>query len=91
MRSRYSAFVLRDAGYLLRTWEAADRPPEVTFDPEIRWTGLEILGSTGGSAFHREGTVRFRALFRLRGRDGEQLENSRFARAGGLWVYAGVA
>jgi SEC-C motif domain protein len=91
MRSRYSAFVVRDAGYLLRTWAAAARPPAVDFDPEIRWTGLDVLGSTGGTAFHTEGTVDFRARFRVRGQDGEQRENSRFVREGGVWVYVAEA
>jgi SEC-C motif-containing protein len=89
MRSRYSAFAVRDAGYLLRTWWTATRPPEVSFDTELRWTGLDILASTGGSAFHTEATVHFRARFRRHGQDGEQCENSRFVREDGLWVYVG--
>lgn len=87
MRSRYSAFAVRDEGYLLRTWSAGTRPPGVLFDEAVRWTGLDILGTTGGSAFHSEGTVEFLARFRLRGTDGEQRENSRFVRERGLWVY----
>ncbi len=87
MRSRYSAFVVHDAGYLLRTWSAATRPPSVDFDADLRWTGLEVLATEGGTAFHEEGRVDFRARFRIRGRDGEQRENSRFVREAGLWVY----
>jgi SEC-C motif-containing protein len=87
MRSRYAAFAVGDAAYLLRTWAAATRPPDLDLDPAVRWTGLDILGSTGGSAFHAEGTVAFRARYRLDGRDGEQRENSRFVREGGRWVY----
>ncbi|SEG74837.1 SEC-C motif-containing protein [Actinacidiphila yanglinensis] len=87
MRSRYSAFAVGDAPYLLRTWAAASRPPGVDLDPGMRWTGLDILGTTAGSAFHTEGTVDFRARYRLRGQDGEQRANSRFVREGGLWVY----
>jgi SEC-C motif-containing protein len=87
MRSRYCAFVVRDAAYLLRTWAAATRPPRLRFDEDIEWTGLEILGSTGGSAFHNEGTVEFRAHFVVDGRPGDQYENSRFAREDGRWVY----
>lgn len=91
MRSRYSAFVARDAAYLLRTWAAATRPAAVDFDPGLRWTGLEILASTGGSAFHTEATVEFRAHYRVGGRAGEQRENSRFGREDGGWVYVGEA
>lgn len=83
MRSRYSAFVVGDTAYLLRTWSASTRPPQLRLSDNIRWTGLEILGSTGGSAFHTEGTVEFRANYA----GGHQQENSRFARENGEWMY----
>ncbi|MFG1806839.1 YchJ family protein [Streptomyces sp. NPDC049040] len=89
MRSRYSAFAVRDAGYLLRSWHSSTRPRDVAFDPEVRWAGLDILGGTGGSAFHTEGTVEFRAHFRSGGLAGDQHENSRFVREDGRWVYLG--
>jgi SEC-C motif-containing protein len=87
MRSRYSAFVVRDAPYLLRTWYSETRPRELTLDDDIKWTGLEILGSTGGSPFHTEGTVEFRANYLLDGQPGHQQENSRFLRENGSWAY----
>ena len=87
MRSRYSAYVVRDEAYLLRTWAAANRPRRVTFDDGLRWTGLEIIGGTGGSAFHTAGTVEFSAHFVHDGQPGEQRENSAFLRVGGAWVY----
>jgi SEC-C motif-containing protein len=87
MRSRYSAFVVRDARYLLRTWSAGTRPPALRFDANIEWTGLDILSTSGGSAFHTEGTVEFRAHFTLDGRHDDQHENSRFTREDGQWVY----
>ncbi|BBC37778.1 hypothetical protein SGFS_090720 [Streptomyces graminofaciens] len=83
MRSRYSAFVVRDEAYLLRTWHPRTRPAEVGLDPAMRWTGLEILGTTEGSAFHTTGTVTFRASFR----GGSLHERSRFERVDGAWVY----
>lgn len=87
MRSRYSAFVVRDAAYLLRTWAAGTRPARLSFDKDLQWTGLDVLGSTEGSAFHTEGTVEFRAHFLHDGQPGDQYENSRFVREDGLWVY----
>ena len=87
MRSRYSAFVVRDPVYLLRTWSAANRPPDVHFDDDLRWTGLDILGRTGGSAFHTAGTVEFCAHFTIDGQGGEQRENSGFVRVEGVWFY----
>lgn len=83
MRSRYSAFVRRDEPYLLRTWHPRTRPAGVEFDPGTRWTGLEILGSGDGTAFHTTGTVTFRASYR----GGSMEERSRFERADGAWVY----
>ncbi|MFD4603134.1 YchJ family protein [Streptomyces sp. NPDC058464] len=83
MRSRYSAFVKRDEPYLLRTWHPRTRPPRVDFDAGMRWTGLEILATTDGSAFHTTGTVTFRASFG----DGSLHERSRFERVEGAWVY----
>jgi SEC-C motif-containing protein len=87
MRSRYSAFAVGDAAYLLRTWHPSTRPAGLDFEPAQRWTGLDVLGTTGGSAFHAEGTVEFRAHYTLRGETGSQYENSRFAREDGRWVY----
>ncbi|MFD5497458.1 YchJ family protein [Streptomyces sp. GDS52] len=83
MRSRYCAFVRLDAGYLLRTWHPRTRPERVDLDPGMRWTGLEILDTTGGSAFHTTGTVTFRASHR----GGSLHERSRFERVDGAWVY----
>jgi SEC-C motif domain protein len=90
MRSRYSAFVVGDAPYLLRTWHSTTRPSELRLDDDIEWTGLEILGSTGGSAFHSEGTVEFRADYIVDSRPGHQQENSRFVRENGAWTYVGA-
>ncbi|OIJ90742.1 hypothetical protein BIV25_31145 [Streptomyces sp. MUSC 14] len=83
MRSRYSAFVKGDTGYLLRTWHPRTRPERLELDPRMRWTGLEIVDSTDGSAFHTTGTVTFRASYR----GGALHERSRFERVDGAWVY----
>lgn len=87
MRSRYSAFAVGDTGYLLRTWHPTTRPGSLDLEPDRRWSGLDILGTTGGSAFHAEGTVEFRAHFTLRGHADSQYEHSRFVRENGEWVY----
>ncbi|MFE9677973.1 YchJ family protein [Streptomyces sp. NPDC006259] len=83
MRSRYCAFVKGDAGYLLRTWHPRTRPGRLDLDPGMRWTGLEILDTVGGSAFHATGIVEFRASYR----GGALRERSRFERVEGAWVY----
>ncbi|GAA3142279.1 YchJ family protein [Streptomyces echinatus] len=83
MRSRYSAFVRGDAAYLLRTWHPRTRPGRLDLDPRTKWTGLEILDTAEGSAFHPTGTVTFRASYR----GGSLHERSRFERVDGAWVY----
>ncbi len=88
MRSRYAAFAVQDAPYLLRTWHPETRPPGVDFDPAMRWVRLEILDTTEGSAFHSTGTVTFRAHYTDDGRPDSLHEKSRFVRHEGAWVYA---
>ncbi|MEU8889813.1 YchJ family protein [Streptomyces sp. NPDC048442] len=87
MRSRYSAFVVLDADYLLRTWHPTTRPGALDLDPGQHWTGLDILSTMNGSAFHQEGTVEFRAHFVHEGRPDSQHEVSRFVRVDGHWSY----
>jgi SEC-C motif-containing protein len=87
MRSRYSAFAVGDTGYLLETWHPRTRPPALDLDPDVRWTGLDILVTSGGALLDREGTVEFRAHYRTAGRGGAQHERSRFLRDGARWRY----
>ncbi|MFJ2742979.1 YchJ family protein [Streptomyces sp. NPDC087440] len=87
MRSRYSAFVVLDVPYLLRTWHPTTRPADLDLDPAMRWTGLDILRAEGGSAFHQEGVVEFRAHYVHDGEADSQHEVSRFVRAEGHWTY----
>ncbi|MEI5099681.1 YchJ family metal-binding protein [Streptomyces sp. PmtG] len=87
MRSRYSAFVVRDEAYLLRTWHPRTRPPGIAFDEALRWTGLDVEETTDGTAFHSTGTVTFRARYRDDGRADSLHERSRFERVDGAWVY----
>ena len=87
MRSRYSAFVLGDARYLLDSWHPSTRPRSLDLDDDVRWTGLEIITTAGGSLLAAEGTVEFRASYVHGSRVGAQHENSRFARVDGRWHY----
>jgi SEC-C motif domain protein len=87
MRSRYSAFVVGDAGHLLRSWHPDTRPDEVTFVADQTWTSLEIVSTERGRALDATGIVEFRARYRRGNRAGELHEASRFGRVGGRWVY----
>ena len=87
MRSRYSAFAVGKAGYLLATWHSTTRPPALELDPGVRWTRLDVLASTGGALLAAEGTVEFVAHYVVDGARGAQHENSRFVREDGQWRY----
>ena len=87
MRSRYAAFAVADADYLLTTWHPSTRPAALPLDPGQRWLRLEVLATTGGGLLEREGTVTFRA----HASDGVVAEQSRFVRDTGRWVYLGPA
>jgi SEC-C motif domain protein len=89
MRSRYSAFAVGDAGYLLRTWHPAARPRELELDPALTWTRLAVLETRAGGLFDTEGTVRFRAVYVREGQRGVQAETSGFVRQDGQWFYLG--
>ena len=87
MRSRYTAFAVGDARYLLRTWHPSTRPEALVLDDGIRWQRLEILSRSGGGPFDREGTVTFAAHWRADAERGRLRETSRFARGAAGWHY----
>jgi SEC-C motif-containing protein len=89
MRSRYSAFALQDKEYLQQTWHPTTRPRRLTLEPGQRWTGLDIITTTGGSLFDTEGTVEFQAHYTDRYGPQTLHERSRFVREGGRWLYTG--
>ena len=62
MRSRYSAFVLERADYLLATWHPRTRPAQLEFEPGARWLGLAVKRhqSTGADAAVVEFVARYR-------------------------------
>jgi SEC-C motif-containing protein len=91
MRSRYSAFAVGDAQYLLDTWDASTRPRALHLDPDVAWYRLDIVQTVRGGMLDTEGTVEFRARYTVDGRPGEQREVSSFRRTGGRWYYVGVA
>jgi SEC-C motif domain protein len=89
MRSRYSAFAVGDAAYLLRTWHPSARPRTLELDPRCRWTRLAVLDTDGGKLFDAAGTVSFRAMYVLDGQRHVLAETSRFVREGKRWLYLG--
>ena len=88
MRSRYSAFAVGDAAWLLETWHPSTRPAELELDPDVRWFRLDVLRTEGGGPLDDRGTVEFAAHHRVDGRAEVQREVSRFVRdRARRWLY----
>lgn len=87
MRSRYAAYATGRLDHVFRTWHPRTRPDDITADPDLTWTGLEILDSTDGGPHDSTGTVEFRARYRTPSGTGALHEVSRFERRAGRWVY----
>ncbi len=85
MRSRYSAFVLERADYLLATWHSSTRPASLDFDSGAKWLGLEVREHKITGADTAE--VEFVGRYRLEGRAVRLHERSRFVCEDGRWFY----
>lgn len=87
MRSRYSAFALGDADYLIASWHHGTRPDRLDLDDDVRWRRLQIVDTVAGGADDADGVVEFRAQYERDGRRHLLHERSRFVRVRGRWVY----
>jgi SEC-C motif-containing protein len=99
MRSRYTAYGLRDEPYLLATWHPSTRPTEPVMSDEekLQWLGLEVKSALrlrqrkADDADLTTDTVEFVARFKTNGRAQRLHEISNFVREpaqGGLrWFY----
>jgi SEC-C motif domain protein len=86
MRSRYSAFVLEKADYLLSTWHVSQRPESLDFDSGVKWLGLQVQNDKVIDAQLAEVTF----VARQRDRTGRAIrlhERSRFVCENGCWYY----
>ena len=82
-RSRYSAYVVHDAAYLLRTWHPRTRPSELDASGGPAWQRLTVLETADGRDSDSVGEVEFEAAHA----DGVLHERSRFVKRAGRWVY----
>jgi SEC-C motif-containing protein len=80
MRARYAAYAVGDANFVFTTWHPRTRPADLTLDPELTWTGLDIAG-------HDEDWVEFTASYLSRAGAGRLRERSRFEKRAGRWLY----
>lgn len=84
MRSRYSAFAMGDADYLMSSWHSSTRPRTLDLVAGQEWLQLKIIGSREGE---EESFVEFIARSRVGGRTELLHEVSRFSKDAGRWFY----
>lgn len=91
MRSRYSAYVMQDADYLLATWHPGARHEALKADisasfAHTQWLGLTVFEEAAGKD-SSEGYVSFVARFQDRGHESAIIKRSRFLKESGRWYY----
>ncbi|MBB1201169.1 YchJ family protein [Enterobacteriaceae bacterium 89] len=91
MRSRYTAFVMKDADYLVRTWHPSCKAQDFRQELEQSFSGTEWLGlnisATDEGRHSDEGFVTFVARFREHNKSSAIIERSRFLKENGQWYY----
>ena len=92
MRSRFSAYALAKADYLIRTTaekERAelDRDELTAYCKTVKCISLKIVSTEGGGPEDQEGIVLFHASLQIDGKRMLHREKSRFTREDGRWVY----
>jgi SEC-C motif-containing protein len=92
MRSRYTAFTMANADYLMRSHDSKTRKLNELrsikkWAESIQWMGLVILNTRAGKDNDQIGYVEFRALYIEEGKEQQIHENSLFKRQNGKWVY----
>lgn len=94
MRSRYSAYALNNADYILATTHpdhpdfalpAAVKKEQIqAFSKNTQFKGLKILEHVAAQPYS---TVTFQAILVQKGRDATYTEKSEFAQIDGRWLY----
>ena len=87
MRSRYTANVLKNTGYLLKTWHSSTRPAGMDGENIPVWCGLTVLAVYRGRQGDRQGMVEFSALYKTGAGMGVLHERSRFVFEKSCWFY----
>lgn len=87
MRSRYTAYVVRNVDYLLKTWHPSTRPAAIDPATIPDWVGLHIVRTEKGMETDNAGVVEFKAAFFSRPKIRHLHETSRFVKEDGQWLY----
>jgi SEC-C motif-containing protein len=101
MRSRYSAYVVRNEAYLRATWHASTCPLDAILsdDEGLHWLGLDVKSAlrirqatlqaadSADADQEVDAYVEFVARYKIKGRAYRLHEVSRFVRENGRWWY----
>ena len=87
MRSRYTAFVLKNEAYLRYSWHPGTCPADIRLNENTKWLGLVIKNTNTGGRQDSEGEVEFVARSKFNGKASRLHETSRFTRFENRWVY----
>lgn len=92
MRSRYSAFVIADVDYLMRSHYKTTRPLKdkkniQSWTKSVKWMGLHIISKKAGLESDLEAWVEFKATYIEQGKLECIHENSFFKQEKGIWYY----
>ncbi|HEY3400831.1 MAG TPA: YchJ family metal-binding protein [Geothrix sp.] len=92
MRSRFSAYALGKADYLIATRPEAKRAEEnheelANYCKSVQAVSLKIISKERGGKSDDTGIVTFHASLQANGRRTLHIETSTFARENGKWVY----
>ena len=87
MRSRYSAFVVKNEAYLRYSWHPDYCPKNIHLNENTQWLGLKIKRTKAGQISDETGEVEFVARNKNNGKASRLHEISRFALYNNRWVY----
>jgi SEC-C motif-containing protein len=92
MRSRYTAYTLKDWDYITQTTLPEERknlPDLSDVNQGVQWKKLEVYGASKGGSTDQEGEVSFVATFTKDGKEEVLQETSVFLKEEGRWYYSG--
>lgn len=92
MRSRYTAYVLGEIDYIVKTIPMLerknfDRALAKEWSKSSQWLGLEIISTKNGGANDSRGVVEFRARYIQNGQEQIHHEISTFKKNGDRWQF----
>jgi len=93
MRSRYSAYVKKELGYILTSLHPDhrsdyDEKSTRVWAESAQWNAFEVVATKDGGAGDREGQVEFVVSYTEDGIKKEHHELSTFKKEGGTWYFA---